>query len=392
MSPSGRPCDPIGSPRAMATGGSDGVRGPRFLLTAKGWPYLLVPFIPIAIALDIAHAPPTVIFFAAALGIIPTAALMGIATEELAARSGPGIGGLLNVTFGNAPELIIALFALGSGLHEVVKASIIGSILGNILLVLGGAMFVGGIGRDRQRFDRTAASVQSAMLLLAAAALAMPAIFELVDGSGLPKPGAEIVNYDSKVEMLSLWVALVLIGTYVAGLLFSLKTHRDLFNPEEDEHEGDPWTVRKSVIALAIAGLFVGLMSEILVGSISEAAKNIGLSEFFIGAIVVAIVGNAAEHWVAVLVARKNKMDLAVNIAIGSSAQIALFVVPVLVIASFVIGPHPMAFVLNGFELGGVFLAVLIANHVTNEGESTWFEGVQLLAVFLVLVITFFFA
>jgi Ca2+:H+ antiporter len=230
------------------------------------------------------------------------------------------------------------------------------------------------------------------MLLLAAVALAMPAIFELVDGKGLPHPGDEIVDYSSKAEMLSLLVAVVLIATYVAGLVFSLRTHRDLFNPEQDEHEGEPWTVRRSVGALAIAGAFVGLMSEILVSSISETAHNIGLSEFFIGAIVVAIVGNAAEHWVAVLVAAKNKMDLAVNIAIGSSAQIALFVVPVLVLASFFIGPHPMAFVLNGFELGGVFLAVLIANHVTNEGESTWFEGVQLLAVYLVLAITFYFA
>jgi Ca2+:H+ antiporter len=362
------------------------------LLTGQGWPYLLVPFIPIAVALEIAHASATIIFVSSALGVIPTAALMGRATEELAARSGPGIGGLLNVTFGNAPELIIALFALGAGLHEVVKASLIGSILGNILLVLGAAMFIGGLGRERQYFDRTAASVQAAMLLLAAAALAMPAIFELVDGTGLPKPGAEIVNFDSKVETLSLFVALVLIGTYVAGLLFSLKTHRDLFNPPTDEHEGEPWSVRRSVLALAIAGVFVGLMSEILVGSISEAAAKIGLSEFFIGAIVVAIVGNAAEHWVAVLVARKNKMDLAVNIAIGSSAQIALFVAPVLVLASFVLGPHPMPFVLNGFELGAIFLAVIIANHVTSEGESTWFEGVQLLAVYFVLGLAFYFA
>ena len=363
-----------------------------FLNSGQGWPYLLVPFIPIAVALDVAHAGATLIFFTSALGVIPTAALMGRATEELAARSGPGIGGLLNVTFGNAPELIIALFALGAGLHEVVKASLIGSILGNILLVLGAAMFVGGLRHERQRFDRTAATVQSGMLLLAAAALAMPAIFELVDGQGLPKPGAEIVNYESKAETLSLLVAVVLIATYVAGLIFSLKTHRDLFNPDQEEHEREPWTVRRSVIALAIAGAFVGLMSEILVGSISEAAHAIGLSEFFIGAIVVAIVGNAAEHWVAVLVAAKDKMDLAVNIAIGSSAQIALFVAPVLVVMSFVLGPHPMAFVLNGFELGGVFLAVLIANHVTNEGESTWFEGVQLLAVYVVLGIAFYFA
>src|SRR3954447_3554919 len=363
-----------------------------FLVSGQGWPYLLVPFIPIAVVLEVAGASPTLVFFTSALGVIPTAALMGKATEELAARSGPGIGGLLNVTFGNAPELIIALFALGAGLHEVVKASLIGSILGNILLVLGAAMFVGGLGRERQFFDRTAASVQAAMLLLAAAALAMPAVFELVEGTGLPKPGAEIVNYDSTVETLSLLVALVLISTYAAGLLFSLKTHRDLFNPDTDDHEGEPWSVRKSVTALAIAGVFVGLMSEILVGSISEAAQKIGLSEFFIGAIVVAIVGNAAEHWVAVVVAMKDKMNLAVNIAIGSSAQIALFVAPVLVLLSFVLGPHPMALVLNGFELGAAFLAAVIANHVPSAGATTWFEGIQLLAVYLVLGVAFYFA
>src|SRR6188472_1013605 len=196
-------------------------------MTSQGWPYLLVPFIPIAIVFEVVHAGAVLTFFASALGVIPTAALMGRATEELAARSGPGIGGLLDVTFGNAPELIIALFALGAGLHEVVKASIVGSIMGNTLLVLGAAMFFGGIGRDRQRFDRTAASAQSSMLLLAAAALVMPAIFELVEGKGLPSPGAERVNYDSTVESLSLAVALVLIASYAAGLVFSLKTHRD---------------------------------------------------------------------------------------------------------------------------------------------------------------------
>jgi Ca2+:H+ antiporter len=365
-----------------------------FLLSGQGWPYLLVPFIPLAVVLDLAHVDPIAIFFVSAAGVIPTAALMGRATEELAARSGPGVGGLLNVTFGNAPEIIIALFALNEGLHEVVKASLIGSMLGNILLVLGAAMLVGGLGRDRQYFDRTAASAQSAMLLLAAVALVMPAIFELIDGNGLPLPGDEIRDYPSNVETLSLLVALVLIATYAAGLIFSLKTHRDLFNPDHSgaEEHGEPWTVRKSVIMLAIAGVAVGLMSEILVGSISEAASGIGLSEFFIGAIVVAIVGNAAEHWVAVLVARKDQMDLAVNIAIGSSAQIALFAAPLLVLCSFFIGPHPMALVFNGFEIGGVLLAVIIANHVTSEGESTWFEGVQLLAVYVVLGLTFVFA
>jgi Ca2+:H+ antiporter len=372
----------------------------RFLLSSNGWPYLLVPFIAIAVVLealhvlDVAHIDPVLIFAVSALGVIPTAALMGRATEELAARSGPGIGGLLNVTFGNAPEIIIALFALNAGLHEVVKASLVGSILGNILLVMGAAMFLGGLGRDRQTFDRTAANAQSAMLLLAAAALMMPAIFELVEGQGLPSPNGERIDYDSTVEHLSLAVAVVLIVTYGAGLLFSLKTHKSLFNPEHATGEVHPaqWSVKKAVIMLALAGVAVGVMSEILVGSIAEASESIGLSEFFVGVIVVAIVGNAAEHWVAILFARKDKMDLAVNISIGSSAQIALFAAPVLVLCSFFIGPHPMALVFNGFELGGILLAILIANHVTNEGESNWFEGVQLLAVYLVLALAFFVA
>jgi Ca2+:H+ antiporter len=364
------------------------------LFSANGWPYLLTPFIPLAVVLELTDAPAGLIFGVAAAGIIPTAALMGLATEELAARSGPGIGGFLNVTFGNAPEMIIALFALSEGLHEVVKASIIGSILGNILLVLGAAMLVGGLPRERQTFNATAANVQALMLFLAAGALLMPAIFELVEGRGLPLPGAELVSYDSEVEHLSLAVAIVLLVTYGAGLLFSLKTHRALFNPPHDEPEETTlgWSVRRSVAMLAVAGLAVGLMSEILVGSLAEASESIGLSEFFIGVIVVAIVGNAAEHWVAVLMAHKNKMDLSVNIGIGSSAQVALFVAPVLVLASFVLGPEPMPLVFNGFELGAVLLAVLVASYVTQEGESTWFEGVQLLALYAILGLAFFFA
>jgi Ca2+:H+ antiporter len=367
-----------------------------FLKTPSGWPYLLAPLIPIAIALRVSDAGAGLIFFAAALGVIPTAALMGRATEEIAARSGPGIGGLLNVTFGNAPELIIALFALDKGLQEVVKASIIGSILGNILLVMGAAMLAGGAvrGRKVQRFDRTAANVQSLMLILAVAALVMPAIYELVEGQGLPPIDQERVSFDSTVEHLSLAVAVVLIATYVIGLFFSLKTHRELFNPHTEDEYDDTWgwSMRNSVIALALAGLAVGVMSEILVGSIEDASHSIGLSEFFIGVIVIAIVGNAAEHWVAVLVAVKDKMDLSVNIAIGSSAQVAMFVAPVLVLVSFFLGPGPMPLVFNGFEIAAIFLAVLVANQVTNEGESTWFEGVQLLALYAILGLTFYFA
>jgi Ca2+:H+ antiporter len=352
----------------------------------------LTPFIPAAVALKLAGASDAAVFVTSALGIIPTAALMSHATQELAARSGPGIGGLLNVTFGNAPELIIALFALDKGLQEVVKAALVGSIISNILLVLGAAMLFGGLRRDKQTFNATSASAQSAMLLLAAVALSMPAVFALVDGGGLPAPGAVRVDYGSDIDTLSLAVAVVLIVTYAAALVFSLRTHRDVFNPEYEDDTVSGWTVRKSVVMLAIAGVAVGVMSEILVGSITAASESLGLSEFFIGVIIVAIVGNAAEHWVAVAVAIKDKMDLAVNIAIGSSTQVALFLAPVLVIASFFIGPFTMPLVFNGFELAAVILAVLIANYVTAEGESNWFEGFQLLAVYVILGIAFYFA
>src|SRR5205085_4531908 len=233
------------------------------------WPYLLTPFILIAVALELAGASPPLVFFASAAGVIPTAALMGRATEELADRSGPGIGGLLNVTFGNAPELIIALFALGKGLHEVVKASLIGSILGNTLLVLGASMLVGGLKvsrRGSQHFNRTAATAQASMLMLAVTAMVMPAIFTLIRGPGLPSPGSERTDYGSTIEHLSLAVAIVLILSYVAGLIFSLRTHRDLFNPPQDETVGEPWSVRRSVLVLAFAGALVGVMSELLVG------------------------------------------------------------------------------------------------------------------------------
>jgi Ca2+:H+ antiporter len=281
----------------------------------------------------------------------------------------------------------------------VVKASLIGSILGNVLLVMGAAMLVGGVTGHRtrgvQKFGQTAASVQSTMLLLATAALIIPGVFALVKGVALPLPGDERINFGSDLEQLSFAVACVLILSYAAGLFFSLRTHARLFNPHEEESsiEGrGSWSTRRSVLALAIAGALVGLLSEILVGSIEETSHSIGLSEFFIGAIIVAIVGNAAEHWVAVLVAYKNKMSLAVNIAIGSSAQVALFVAPVLVLVSFVLGPAPMPLVFNGLELAGLAIAAIIANQVTQEGESTWYEGLQLLLVYIVIALAFGYA
>jgi Ca2+:H+ antiporter len=259
--------------------------------------------------------------------------------------------------------------------------------------VMGAAMLLGGLRRERQTFERTAANVQAIMLMLAAAALAMPAIFQLVHGGGLPRPEAKAKHFSGDVEHLSIAVAIVLLVTYLAGLVFSLRTHRDLFNPPDvaEEHEGEPWSVRRAVGMLALAGVAVGVMSEILVGSITEASKSIGLSPFFVGIIVVAIVGNAAEHWVAVFFAMRDKMDLAVNIAIGSSAQIALFAAPLLVLVSLFVGPFPMSLVFNGLELGALFIAILVAQAVTYEGESTWFEGFQLLSVYFVFGITFFF-
>src|SRR4051794_24187106 len=351
-------------------------------------------FIPVAIALELAHAGPVLIFATAALGVIPCAAVMGEATEAIAARTGPGIGGLLNVTFGNAPELIIAFFALVEGLQEVVKASLVGSIIGNCLLVMGAAMVVGGWGREKQEFSRTAVSAQVGMLTLALAALVFPALFQLIHGGRLPPVGADQVDFGPELEHLSLGVALVLLVSYASGLYFSLKTHRDVFNPfgDQEEEEKHEWPVKRAATFLALSAVAVGVMSEILVGSISDASEKIGLSEFFVGVFIVAIVGNAAEHWVAVLVAAKNKMDLAVNIAIGSSAQIALFVAPVLVLISFVVGDDPLALVFNGYELGALLFAVMIANLVTQDGESNWFEGVQLLSLYAVLGLVFYFA
>jgi Ca2+:H+ antiporter len=354
--------------------------------------YYLTALVPAALALKLVHAAPTLVFFSSAVAIVPAAALMSDATEELSARSGPGVAGLLNVTFGNAPELIIAFFALLDGLQEVVKASLVGSVIGNSLLVLGAAMLVGGRARARQRFDRTAAQTYSGLLVVTVTALILPAVLVLARGHSLPGVGGPRHSFGSQAERLSLAVSVVMIAIYLAGLLFSLRTHRDLFRPAREEASPYGWSLRRAVLLLAAAGVLVGVMSEVLVGSIEHAARDIGLSQFFVGAFVVAIVGNAAEHYVAVVVAAKDKMDLAVNISIGSSAQIGLFVAPVLVILSFAFGPAPMALVFNGYELAALLLAALISTTLIADGESTWFEGVQLLGVYALLGLVFYYA
>jgi Ca2+:H+ antiporter len=364
--------------------------------------YVLALFIPIAVALDLANASDTAVFFTSAIALIPAAALMGRATEEAAGRAGPGIGGLLNVTFGNAPELIIALFALNKGLHEVTKASIVGSIVSNVLLVLGAAMFAGGLraprvegrGYREQRFTLGMAHAQSAMLILAVFALTLPAVHELANHRALPKVGAEHLDFPPGTEHLSLWIAFILIAIYCAGLLFSLRTHRQLFNPyhEDEGPDEEGWSMGRAVGVLAAAGVVVAILSEILVGSIEGAAESAGLSDFFMGAIVVAIAGNAAEHWVAVQVAWKQQIDLAMNIAIGSAAQVALFVAPVLVICSFFVGPFPMPLVFNGYELAAMIGATWMTSYLVTEGRTNWFEGVKLLAAYAAVVIVFLYA
>jgi Ca2+:H+ antiporter len=353
---------------------------------------LLLIFVPITFALELAHAGASWIFIASGLAIIPLAGILGEATEHLAEHVGPGIGGLLNATFGNAAELIIAVFAMQAGLYEVVKASITGSIIGNILLVLGASMMVGGLRYKVQSFNAMAAGMNSTLLLLSTAGLVVPAVFYyLLESHDVP--AAEISALDLDV---SLDVSIVLFVTYVLSLVFSLQTHKHLFDTTdyespEDGAWADVWSVKKSTVVLAVATIFVALMSEMLVHSIEETTKSWGMTEVFVGVIIVAIVGNAAEHSAAVMMALKNKMDIAVTIAVGSSSQVALFLAPVLVFLSYFIGPAPMDLVFSPLEVLSIVLSAVLVNFVALDGKSHWMEGVQLLAVYCVLGIAFYF-
>ncbi len=346
---------------------------------------LLLIFVPAAIlAHYLAPASHVLVFVLACLAIVPLAGWLGRATEELARHTGEGIGGLLNATFGNAAELILAVMALRKGLYPVVKASITGSVIGNILLVLGGSVLAGGIKFHRQQFNVTAARAQGTLLTLASIGMIMPAAFHYLSG-----PAGRVAEND-----LSLEISVVLLLGYAAHLLFSLRTHKQLFAGDATPIAGpEPagWSVRKSLLTLLAATAMIAWVSEILVGSVEEAATAFGMTRIFLGVIVVAVVGNAAEHSTAVMMAIKNRMELSIAIAIGSSLQIALFVAPVLVMASRFIGPHPMDLVFTPAEVLAVFVAVLISNQIASDGESNWLEGVLLLAVYLILAIVFFF-
>ncbi len=364
----------------------------------------LLVFVPLTLVLEFVFGlQGTPIFLSAGIAIVPLAGYMGRATERLAEHVGAGLGALLNATFGNAAELIIAGFALSAGLQDVVKASLTGSIIGNILLVFGMGALLGGIRHPVQRFNRTAASLGATLLVLSVIGLVIPAIFHAV------------ANVSAATEFtLSRDIAIVLMATYLLSLVFSLRTHSHLYlgaagsapRYAEGDAEGDDeaddaldlrsqqshgGTARGALFLLLGSAALVALMSEMLVGAVEPAAEDLGMSKVFVGVILVALVGNAAEHSTAVLMAIRDKMDLAVNIAVGSSIQIALFVAPLLVFLSYFIGPAPMDLVFTPFEVVAVGLSVGIMTLISLDGESHWMEGVQLLAVYVMLAMGFWF-
>jgi len=340
--------------------------------------YLLLAA-PVAAAAQVAHWSGVLLFFASGLAIVPLARLIGAATEELAGRVGAAAGGLLNATFGNATELIIAVVALEADRADVVKASLVGSILGNVLTVLGLSFALGGARRERQYFDRTAASAAGAQLAVAAFGLLIPAVLA---GTQAVRPAA--------MEGLSLATAVMLLLGYGAGLLFSLRTHAHLYTEEQEAAmHGPGWGVRNSVVVLLLATAGVAFLSDWLVAGVTPVTVGLGWTPVFVGVILVALIGNAAEHASAVTVATRGQMDLSLSIALGSAAQIALFVAPVLVLLGLILG-HPMDLLFDTFEVAAVVIAVALVNLLINDGESTWLEGVQLLVVYAILAVAFF--
>ena len=355
--------------------------------------YLPLALIPLPLVLRQAGAGPTLVFAAAAAAIVPLADWIRRATEQVAARAGGAVGGLLNVTFGNAAELILALFVLAAGNASVVKATITGSIVGNSLLGLGVAILVGGWGREKQRFRRERAGLLASLLILSVVALLVPALFDYTERSvrGVPYPE----NLD---EHLSLSVAVVLILAYAANLIYTLVTHRDVFAPpgeatEDSTHGHDraPWPLWRSIVVLLVATAAVALEAELVSGALEATSQASGLTPFFLGVIILPLVGNAAEYFAAIYFARQDRMDLVMTIAVGSSIQIALFTAPVLVLVSYLLGT-PMDLVFsNPLELIAVAAVAFGVNAIAQDGETNWFEGVLLLALYAVLGLAFFF-
>jgi Ca2+:H+ antiporter len=351
--------------------------------------YFLLVFAPISVVLNLVGADHLILFAMAIIGLIPLAKLIGDSTEHLATHYGATLGSLLNVTFGNAAEIIISVVAINAGLIELVKASITGSILGNIMLIFGLSLIAGGVKHKEQIFNRENAGLQSSLIFLAIIGLAIPTILSTT----VLKP----IDLESqlKLQILSDVLAIVLICVYVAGILFTFFTHKHLFvapggAEEVLEQNHNRWSKRKSFLILGASMVGVVAVSEILVGSVEETSKQFGFGELFVGAIIVGIVGNAAEHSSAILLARKGKIDLSIGIAAGSGTQIALFVVPILVMVGIILGqPFTLEFTL--YELATLFLAAIIMNLIAHDGKSNWFEGIMLTAVYLIIAIGFYF-
>ena len=353
-----------------------------FLRKPMNWMLL---FIPLTVALEhLAHVSAPVLFFMAALSIVPIAAQIVGATEQLATRTGDAVGGLLNATFGNAPELIIAFVALKAGLLEMVRASLVGAILANLMLALGVAFLLGGLRFHQQRFNPTAARAYSTMMFLAAVSMTVPSAFSRVFAPN------EVIRQE---RLLNVGIAVLLLIAYGLYILFSLRTHTAAFasvDSEHGSHHEEQWSVARAVITLLAASALAAWMSEILVGAAEETGKALGMSQLFIGIVFVAIVGGAAESGSAIAMARKNKMDLSVGIASGSCIQIALFVAPILVLASYFVAPQPLELAFGRAEMGSLFIAVMTGALVSGDGEANWYKGVQLITVYAIIALMFY--
>lgn len=336
-------------------------------------------FIPISIVGKFLNFSPSIMFILAALSIIPLAGLMGEGTEEISFYSGPKIGGFLNATFGNATELIISFFALKAGLFEVVKSSIAGAIIGNILLVLGASMFVGGLKHKVQKFNINVVETTSSMLLFSVIGLCIPAVFTHTLEESL---------LNTRYEGLTIVVAVVMFVLYLSSLFFSFFTHKDLYSVSYEEEGKAKWSLKKAITILVVATILIAIESEFLVGGVEDITSKLGLSEFFVGIILIPIIGNAAEHSTAITMALKNKMDVALEIALGSSLQVILFVAPILIFISLLF--TPMSIIFNQFELIALIVSVIIANKVASDGQSNWLEGAQLMAVYFIIAAGFF--
>jgi len=376
--------------------------------------YFLVLFAPMALVLEFTHSEPLLIFIFAAIALIPLAKLIGDSTEHLAIHYGTTIASLLNVTFGNAAEIIIGIVALSAGLVNLVKASIIGSIIGNILLIFGLSLVVGGLKQKEQFFNRENTSYQSSMLFLAIIGLAVPTILSITVSN--PTTEVSLVG-QGNIQFISDVLAFVLLGVYIASIIFTFVTHKHLFaipsmkreekdNGQRNSNEGNKvyqdidnqrqhsedshWSKKKSILLLGAGVIGVVLVSEVLVSSVEVTIKKFGFGEMFVGAIIVGIVGNAAEHSSAIMLARRGKLDLSIGIAAGSGTQVAIFVVPILVIAGIVVN-RPFNLVFTIYELAMVFLAALILNLIAHDGKSNWFEGIMLTAAYIMIAVGFFF-